>query len=637
MRGWNLYLFVTLGISGCGDGEPRLAQPASPPAAGAFEELPRVRPLDPPAIDGALALSPSASGPDVVATWIEPASGAAHRVRFAVLRGATGTWSSPSTVIESAEVLPSSVDFPVPVRTADGAYLATLLIRGRAEHASHVQLAASSDGLSWRVVGLVHDDASDTEHGHASLFVEREGVRIVWLDGRAGLEGGPMALRTASIGRDGAIGASSVLDPRVCDCCQTTGAAAASGSIVAYRDRSDSEVRDIATVRAAGERAAGERAAGEAWTVPSTVHADRWTIRGCPVNGPQLAADASHVALAWYTEGGGAPHVRVALSSDAGASFGDPIEIDPARPLGRLDIEWASDGTALVVWLGQGGERDEVAVRARRISRDGRLGAPIEIARTGASRPTGVPRLAVLGEQMLVTWTEAGPPRRVRAALFAPHELPAPTEVPGAPPTPSAPGAPLLVSAAPAAPPTPSEPGAPVPSERGALPMPSERGALARGAPLPPASFEDLRGQGVALDSFRGRPIVVSFFAAWCAPCREELPLLSQLARANADRLHVIGVSIDESSLDAIARFAREHDLPYTILHDRDGAAARYFGVPPIPATFVFDARGTLVYRRGGGGEELLRELSEAVASALRGDDRGREHGHGHEHDPQEQ
>ncbi|HBQ10309.1 MAG TPA: hypothetical protein DEF51_03640, partial [Myxococcales bacterium] len=73
-----------------------------------------------------------------------------HRVRFARLRGSPPRWSAAATVVESERVLPNSVDFPIPARAADGNYYATLLMRGQSRHASHVHLARSSDGTTWR-------------------------------------------------------------------------------------------------------------------------------------------------------------------------------------------------------------------------------------------------------------------------------------------------------------------------------------------------------------------------------------------------------------------------------------------------------------------------------------------------------
>lgn len=577
--------------SGCDEPEARVSSPTehatSTPSVPAIE----LRRIDPPATPGALALSPAPGRGEVLATWIEPVSDEVHRVRFATLSGSPPRWSEAVAIVESERVLPNSVDFPVPARATDGDYYATLLMRGRSRHASNVHLARSTDGASWRDLGPVHEDRSDTEHGHASLFRDGASLRALWLDGGASVDGGPMAIRTAVIGSDGSLAAREVLDPRVCDCCQTTGASTPDGAFVAYRDRSVTEVRDIAAVH--------QIAGG--WSSAATVHDDGWTIRGCPVNGPQADARGRAVAVAWYTEGEPGSRVRVAFSDDAGATFGSPVDVDAAAPAGRVDVVWLEGGSVLVAWLGAAGDGGPVRVRLRRVSPDRRLGAVVNAASVG-ERAVGVPRLARFGREMLLAWAESGPPRRVRAALFDPATVPAPAG--------AAPPAPGAVRA---------------------------RG-LALGTPLPDVHVASLDGETLDLGGLRGTPTVVSFFASWCEPCREEFPLLSRLAREHPDALRVVGVSIDEGPSSSVATFAREHELGYAVAHDPGGEAAGAFGVPPIPATFVFDAAGELTFAARGGGGDLLEALPAAVASALASasDHEGGAghggHGYGHGH-----
>ena len=78
------------------------------------------------------------------------------------------------------------------------------------------------------------------------------------------------------------------------------------GPVAAYRDRSEAEIRDIAVRRLVG---------GE-WSEPVHVGEDNWEIRGCPVNGPALAARGEDVAIAWFTGAGGTAKVSVAFSAD---------------------------------------------------------------------------------------------------------------------------------------------------------------------------------------------------------------------------------------------------------------------------------------------------------------------------------
>src|SRR5262249_49918704 len=144
--------------------------------------------------------------------------------------------------------------------------------------ACNAMIARSSDGgRTWKTLGKINDDNTMAEHGFVSLVPEGDGVRAFWLDGRdmAGADSGPtsqptahaamgsMALRTALIGTS--IGASEVLDPRVCECCNTAAALTDRGPVIVYRDRSDQEVRDISIVR---------RNDIEAWTQPRSLYQD---------------------------------------------------------------------------------------------------------------------------------------------------------------------------------------------------------------------------------------------------------------------------------------------------------------------------------------------------------------------------
>ena len=74
------------------------------------------------------------------------------------------------------------------------------------------------------------------------------------------------------------------------------------------------------------------------WAEPRTLSADGWEIQGCPVNGPSVSADGRKVAVAWFTAAKETPRVKVIFSTDAGATFGQPIQVDEANPVGRVDV-----------------------------------------------------------------------------------------------------------------------------------------------------------------------------------------------------------------------------------------------------------------------------------------------------------
>lgn len=186
-------------------------------------------------------------------------------------------------------------------------------------------------------------------------------------------------LFATTIGADGAPTKEVLLDGRACDCCQTTAALTANGPIVAYRDRTATEIRDIYVTRRVGGT----------WTEPKAVYADNWEINACPVNGPYVDAAGQRVALAWYTGAKDVPRVRVAFSSDAGATFGAPITVDEGKPAGRVAAVLLKDGSALVSWIERTGG-DTASVRVRRVTEKG-AGPATTVAASSAARASGFP------------------------------------------------------------------------------------------------------------------------------------------------------------------------------------------------------------------------------------------------------
>lgn len=156
------------------------------------------------------------------------------------------------------------------------------------------------------------------------------------------------------------------------------------------------------------------RAGAENWSSPKAVHNDNWQINACPVNGPSIAADGNKVAVAWFTEAGGTPHVNVAFSNDGGVTFANKIQVDDGQTVGRVDALMLPDGSALVCWLA--GTVEEGAIKVRRVQFDGTVGPVATIAKTDISRSSGFPRMARLQDEVFFAWTEFGKPSHVRVA-----------------------------------------------------------------------------------------------------------------------------------------------------------------------------------------------------------------------------
>lgn len=353
-------------------------------------------------------------GPDGRAylSWIEPAPDSAHALRFSVLEG--GRWSEPRTIASGRDWFVNWADFPTLAVLPGNRMAAHWLQRsGTNKYAYDVRVAVSSDGgATWTPGTVPHTDGTQTEHGFVSMWpAGGDSVALVWLDGRKFKPSADehdaaneMTLRYTTVGPDGRAAPDRELDGRVCDCCQTGMAMTGRGPLVVYRDRSPTEVRDIYVTRHVDG----------AWTPGQPVHADGWVMPACPVNGPQADADGDRVAVAWFTGADSTPQVKVAFSSDAGATFAPPTRVDGGNPEGRVDVVLLADG-ALVSWIERTGEK-EAEVRVRRVGADGRMGEPRTVAGSSSARASGFPRMVPAGENLVFAWTAPGDSSRVRAA-----------------------------------------------------------------------------------------------------------------------------------------------------------------------------------------------------------------------------
>ena len=118
---------------------------------------------------------------------------------------------------------------------------------------------------------------------------------------------------------------------------------------------------------------------------------------------------------------------------------------------------------------------------------------------------------------------------------------------------------------------------------------------LDRGQVAPDFALSKLSGDGtVKLSDYRGRPVVVNFWASWCHPCRREFPLLADArVKYKGDDLQVIGVSYDDIPSDS-RTFVKDQGAKWTFGRDDRGAVAKDYGVRAVPQTFFIDADGTI-------------------------------------------
>ena len=359
-----------------------------------------------------------------VLSWLEPASDGPVVNGFALryARFAGGAFGAPYQVTEGRDLFVNWADLPsVRPVTADVWAAHWLKFAEGSAGAYHVATSVSGDGgRTWNTPVQLNDDATAAEHGFVELFRWNEVIGAFWLDGRQLAEWSfdepdkllGTSLRLARLDGTGAVVAREIVDELVCDCCQPDMVMTAAGPVVAYRDRTPDEIRDIVV----------RRHADGAWSDAVVVAADGWHIEGCPVNGPAIAAAGDSVAVAWFTAAGNSARVRFARSSDGARSFAPAVDIDGAGSFGQVGLLLERDGTAIVTWWRRpaGGGLD-LAVRT--VGADGALGELRVLAHSTEFQPIDVPQLIATGDDALVAWTTLDAGGAVHTLLFDRRKL----------------------------------------------------------------------------------------------------------------------------------------------------------------------------------------------------------------------
>lgn len=418
-----------------------------PATTGAMEansaiENSAVREIASPA--GAGSVEPSLSvGPDgrVYLSWLEPIQPKGYALKFAV-RSKGGNWSTPRTITQGENRFDSSV-----LALPDGSLAAYWLSKsGPERHANDVNLSISRDGgQTWGKAIVPYRDRTQRDRGFVSITPAKGGIAVIWLDG-SNMMGGDSgmgkhdstdrggvhkhtegdnhkhvagsdqrgarhdsvaskmekSLIYTMVGLDGTLGKEVQLDGRVCECCQTSAAPTPDGVAVVYRDRSEKEVRDISIVRLKNGQ----------WSKPQPLSNDGWEINGCPVNGPAISSAGQNVAVAWFTGVSDQPRVYAAISGDGGTTFGQKILVGDGHPIGRVDIIALPSRNALVSWVERTPNGTEV--RARIVRPDGSTAPAILVA----EKTSGIPRMTLSGDEVVIAWTDAQDRGKVHTAIL---------------------------------------------------------------------------------------------------------------------------------------------------------------------------------------------------------------------------
>lgn len=347
---------------------------------------------------GMYSLAPDGAG-GALFSWLEP-SAAGLTLRFSTL--VNGEWSRPTTIVEGKHIFSNWADHPSIAAREDGTLVAQWPVvndgpQPPGSYNNSMRIAMSRDrGRTWKNVFADGLDNVYSYTGFVTLLPGRE-PRAVYLSPPRPIAHDPadhgMTLSHVAFDTAGAPVSHGVVDGDTCSCCPTTIAMTAAGPIAAYRDHEPGEIRDIAVVRFVNGR----------WTSPRPVHRDGWVINGCPTNGPSLGAVGAKVALSWFTGAGNMPAMKVAFSSDSGATFGAPTLLDGKQAVGRPSTLMLDDGSAVVAWLASTGNGNG-ELRVRRVTAAGKAGPIVVAGPASPGRLSGMPQIVRTRDGLLVAW-----------------------------------------------------------------------------------------------------------------------------------------------------------------------------------------------------------------------------------------
>lgn len=361
-------------------------------AASAASQTIKVESIAGPAGPGANQANWSVS-PDghPLLSWVETAKDGSYGLKYAVRHDTN--WSEARTVAAHRPFFHHPAELPEVIGLSGGSLLAHWIETPKeGSDAEYIYVSASQDGVHWTNPTMANKDRSPVQHGLASMVASgpRE-ASLVWLQALKG-EDGPVSLMRTVLDANGAVVKEENLDSDVCACCPTSVVKTKRGILVAYRDHTAANIRDIAIIRFENGK----------WSPSKIISPDNWKIDACPVNAASAGAKGESVAVAWYTAASNKPRVEMALSPDSGATFGKAFVVSTGEAYGYTSVAMdEGGGGATVSWLERGGGAARVLVR--HVEGNGALGPVTQVAQ-GDRASLSYPRLVRAGNDTLMAW-----------------------------------------------------------------------------------------------------------------------------------------------------------------------------------------------------------------------------------------
>lgn len=140
---------------------------------------------------------------------------------------------------------------------------------------------------------------------------------------------------------------------------------------------------------------------------------------------------------------------------------------------------------------------------------------------------------------------------------------------------------------------------------------------ITKASPAPDFTLESLDGKNMRLSDLRGKAVLLNFWATWCAPCKIEMPWFVDLQNEYGSQgLQIVGVAMDDSSKEDIAKFAKDMGVNYPVLLGKEAVGDAYGGVPALPETFFIGRDGKIVDKIIG--LKGKADIEDAIKEALK-------------------
>ncbi len=127
--------------------------------------------------------------------------------------------------------------------------------------------------------------------------------------------------------------------------------------------------------------------------------------------------------------------------------------------------------------------------------------------------------------------------------------------------------------------------------------------------PAPDLNAKDLNGNQLSLDAYKGKVVLLNFWATWCGPCRAEIPSLIRLQDAYKDRLQIIGMDVDDDDPEQLRAFVKQTGITYPIGITSAPVRLAYGGIPALPTVFVINQDSKVVQKHVGLFNPMLYEI----------------------------